>query len=113
MPVTIPLRTDAVYHYDLQVVLDGAVFTLELRWNTRDEAWYMDLRTEAGDPILTSVKVVVDWPLAGRCVDARRPAGALFAIDTSSERRDPGKDDLGSRVILVYFESAELPVAVP
>lgn len=112
MPVVIPLRSD-LPHFDLQVVLSDTVYTLEFKWNQREGAWYMDVRTEDGEPIVSGVKVVVDFPLARRSQDPRRPAGALVAIDTTERQRDPRWDaelqvgDLGDRVQLLYFEPDE------
>lgn len=112
MPVVIPLRSD-LPHFDLQVVLGDSVYTLELCWNSRERAWYMNVQTEAGDDIINGVKVVVDFPLARRSRDPRCPAGVLIAVDTSGESRDPRWDevlqvgDLGDRVQLLYFEPEE------
>jgi hypothetical protein len=110
----IPLRSD-LPHFDVQAVLDDVTFTLEFRWNTREGFWYMSILTDGGDPIITSIKCVVDWPLGRRTPDPRRPRGVLSLIDTSGGQVDPsfdpdtGKGDLGDRVQLLYFEAAELP----
>jgi hypothetical protein len=111
MSQTIPLRSD-LQHYDMQVTLDGVIYTLELRWNRREGFWYMSLLLEDGTPLVLSLKLVLDHPLGCRCRDARRPPGALIAVDTSTQHLDPGLSDLGSRVLLVYFEKVELPIDV-
>lgn len=118
MPITIPLRND-LPHFDMQVVLDSVTFTLEFRWNTREECWYMDIMTESGEHINIGIKFVVDHPLGMRTPDERRPAGVLIAQDTSGQHADPsfseatGFGDLGDRVQLLYFEAAELPIINP
>jgi hypothetical protein len=103
---TLPLPTDPeLTHFDLQVVLDGATYTLEFYWNDRDSGWFMDVRTEDGTPIRTSIRVTVGLPLAARARGVKgMPPGALLAVDTSGEGRDPGLGELGSRVQLEYFE---------
>lgn len=111
MAYTIPTSTDLT-HYDMQVVLDGTTYTLELRWNTRASAWFMHIFTEAGDPIVCGVRVVVDQPLGARTRDARRPSGFMFAVDTSGKHVDPTIDDLGERVQIIYLTAAELPIEV-
>lgn len=108
---TIPLDP-TLTHYDLQISLDGVNYTLEFRWNTRESKWYMDVRTEEGDPIYVGLALVVDHPLGKRCRDTRFPSGVLVAVDTSSARQDPGIADLGDRVKLLYYEASELPVDV-
>jgi len=107
MSVLIPCRPD-LSHYDMQVVLSNITYTLEFRWNTREGYWYMDIKDETEDPILAGIKVVIEWPLGIRTVDSRRPPGVFFAIDTTNQQRDPGVNDLGDRVKLVYFDESEL-----
>lgn len=109
MSVDLALRSDLT-DYELQSQLDGITFTFRLYWNTREEAWYLDVQAEDGTPILSSMKVVVMSPLGRRSTDSRRPAGLLLAYDTSGLQKDPGKTDLGDRVIVTYFPTAELPV---
>ncbi len=109
MSLTLPLRSD-LEDYDLQVTLDGVLFTLRFRWNRREQCWYMDVGGENGRPILASIKVVIDYPLGARSRNALMPAGMFVAVDTTSQRLDPGLNDLGVRVLLLYFEVAELPI---
>jgi hypothetical protein len=111
MSLTIPLRPDLT-HYDLGITLDGVAYLLELRWNTREEAWYLDLRLEDGTDVVTGLKVVVSFPLGRRSQHPKCPPGILLAVDTSGGQKDPGIADLGDRVQLLYFERAELPLKV-
>jgi hypothetical protein len=111
MAYTIPCSPELT-HYDMQVPLDGTVYTMEFRWNTRSQAWFMHVCTEQGEHIISSVRVVIDAPLGVRSLDARKPKGVFFAVDTSGSRRDPGITDLGDRVQLIYFSAAELPLTV-
>jgi hypothetical protein len=107
MSVIIPNRPDLTW-YDMQVVLENVTYTLEFRWNTRESAWYMDLKAEDDDPIVTSVKIVVDFPLCARLNDPRRPSGYFLANDTTNLSQDPGIADLGDRVRLLYFTADEI-----
>lgn len=115
MPLVIPLRND-LPNFTIDVVLDAVSYNLEFRFNTRDKFWYLTVRDETDDVIAASLKLVIDHPLGARITDPRWPPGALLAQDTSGQRRDPTYDaatkrgDLGDRVILLYFEAAELPV---
>lgn len=104
--VIIPCRPD-LPHYDMQVVLDGVTYTLEFRWNTRESVWKMDLKTEDETPILSSVKVVVNFPLCARVASANRLPGKLVAFDTTNLQINPGFEDLGDRVTLLYLTETE------
>ncbi len=107
MSVVIPLRSD-LPHFDLQVELEGTTYTLELRWNTRAEAWFLMVIDAQGETVIRSgLRVVADHPL--RLYEAdRQPPGLLVAADTSGAGEDPGLHDLGARVQLFYFTAAEL-----
>lgn len=105
--VTLPCAPGSA-HYTFSTDLDGVTYGFEFRWNTRDAAWYMSIFTGDDEPIISSVKVVVDLPLAFRCADARMPLGTFIAYDTSGQQLDPGIDDLGERVQLTYLDASEL-----
>lgn len=96
---------------DLQVELDGVTYTLGLQWNERDGAWYLSISTAEGELLVAGRKVVLDALLLSRYRDARLPRGALMAIDTSGELEEPGLEDLGVRVKLLYFTEAERAAA--
>lgn len=104
--VTIPVSTDA--HYSQVTTLSGSDFILTFDWNFREAAWYLDVADQDGLQIATARKITVDFPLIMRCVDVRRPKGVLLAIDTSGAGLDPGRDDLGQRVHLIYIEPGDL-----
>lgn len=124
--VEIPLRSD-LSHFTVVVELDGSVYRLEFRWNTRERAWYMHMYDADESIIQGSLKCVVVWPIGSlQCTDPRRPLGSLVFVDTSNSERDPtwtdGRDlykgdaltripgygELGDRVRLYYWELADL-----
>lgn len=115
MPLTIPLRKDLT-HFDLEVALEGTTYRMFFYWNTRERFWYFDIFTEEDEPIITSIKFVIDAPLGRRTANPLRPPGVFIGVDTSGDRIDPGYNDdtqtsdLGDRVKLIYFESSELPI---
>ena len=98
----IPLRSDVPW-YSLSVELDGRTYGLELRWNDVSNAWFISLADASGAPIISSLKVVVGWPISKRYADPRLPPGILAAIDTTGRDLPPGRSDLGSRVELHYI----------
>lgn len=107
MSVEIPLRSD-LPAFSLQASLEDVTYTLRLRWNTRTEAWFVDILDAQGETqYLTGVRLVVNFPLAAYNT-GRQPPGSFVAVDTSGTQTDPGVDDLGDRVRLLYFTAAEL-----
>ena len=63
---------------------------------------------EDGTEIIGMRPVIADWPPFARFRSSLLPAGELIFIDTSGNNLDPGEDDLGVRVLLVYLEEADL-----
>jgi hypothetical protein len=92
----------------LSVTLEGVLITLRIRWNERATSWFMDVSDDAGEPILLSRRIMVDWPIlvGAVCNDTRIPPGTFWAQDTSGNSIDPLADDLGTRVLLLYIESS-------
>ncbi len=107
MSVLIPLRDD-LEHFSEQVELDGRTFTLEFRWNAREEAWYLSVADADENSLATGVKLVVGWPLLTRYASADMPPGQLMADDTSGRDQEAGLTDLGRRVLLFYFNAEEV-----
>jgi hypothetical protein len=102
----LPARTD-VPHYDFDVDLEGAIYALELYWNSRAGAWFLSVSDVNGTPIVSGRKVVLGAPLLGRGVLPAGPPGILVAYDSSGQDQEAGQNDLGARVQLVYYESME------
>jgi len=106
MSLTIPLHSEAP-HYFFQTELDGASYGFEVLWNEIAGGWILSLYTADDVPILTGLRIVLDLPLTVRYADTRLPPGVLIAQDTSGGRVEAARNDLGTRVQLLYFTAAE------
>lgn len=89
--------------------LDGAEYQLYFKYNEREDTWYLDISDLQGNAIRSGMKMVVNFPFMRTCMISERPPGEFTALDTLSDPRDPGLDDLDERVTLVYEEEATLP----
>ena len=109
LEIDIPLSEGApLPFFDMQVSLEAVTYTLQLRWNVRALAWYMDVLDETGATyIVPGLKLVTDWPL-GAYRFGRQPPGAFAVVDSAGEGQDPDDLSLGVRHRLVYFTSTEL-----
>ncbi len=97
--------------YRIQTELDGEFFSLQFRWNERDDHWYMDIEDQARTPILQGTKVVNAEDLLSQFghmqVDNRLPPGVFEVFDTvAGALRDPDQDTFGDTVLLLYNEAA-------
>lgn len=111
MPVgiEIPLSEGApLPFFDMQVSLESVTYTLEIRWNVRWSAWFLNVLDEAGAAYLVAgVKLVADWPL-GAYVAQRKPPGVFVLVDSSGQHQEADDLSLGVRHKLVYWTSTEL-----
>ena len=99
------VRTDGYPDFSFEQDLDGVIYQISCRWNERESQWYLTLADESGDAIAAGIKIVSNWVLAGRTVDARMPPGSIVTVDTSGSGIDPALTDLGNRVRLAYIEA--------
>lgn len=113
MAVLVPILRDpdGASFFDLQVQLEGVTYTLEMRWNERMQAWFMNvLDSEGVTAFIVGARLCADWPIAQELVD-RNPPGVFFLVDTAQPTGngdEPGFGDLGNRHQLHYVPSDEL-----
>jgi hypothetical protein len=103
----LPLRAD-LPRVDFVLSLDGVAYKFLFAWSTRESGWYMSLFLEDDTPIWLGVRVVVNWPLQLRSRSKLRPPGIFTAFDSAEEATDPGLNDLGVRVRILYFDAASV-----
>lgn len=104
MALSLPLDPE-IEADDFTISLDGGVYRFRFTWNSRAQAWVMDVLTEAEEPIVSGVRVVVNFPILDQFEDSRLPPGKLIVVDTGGTGEEPGRNDLGARVQIVYFEA--------
>lgn len=95
-------------HFTQRVALDGRDYLFDGDWNQREGRWYLSMSDETGDPIVMGKAVVTGYDLLRLVRDARRPLGRLYAIDHEGTGHEPGLDDPGLRVELVYADADEV-----
>ena len=105
--VIIPLEPSSP-NYRVGVTLAGEQFILDVRWNTRESAWYLDVLQEDETPIRQGLKITLGLPIGGHVADAAWPGGYFYALDTERTGVDAGLDDMGERVQLYWFDSSEI-----
>lgn len=107
MPVTIPFLTSET-NYRLGCPFDDFSIYFDVRWNSRDAAWYFDLY-EADDTVIAlNVKVITGIPLGRRSQHEFFETHVMTAVDTTGQGIDPGFDDLNSRVLVIVQTPVDL-----
>lgn len=92
-----------------QVEMDGVVFTLLCKFNTRSDIWYFDLLTRDGTAIRRSIKMTTGFPWLRQIATTGRPGGDLLAIDTTNSDLRTTLDELNNRISMVYEDAATVP----
>ena len=85
--------------------LEGSTYRLRFRWHERTKAWHLDLADVDGGPIAEGLRLVLLQPLLGGLHHDARPPGDFLCDDATGLDKDPGYEDLGTRVQLLYVEA--------
>lgn len=99
----LPVRSD-VKAYSFSLELDGLLYTFRFRFNDRTGLWSMDIADSIDNDILNGVSLLINVPL----IDVTKtllPPGEFILIDETGEDRNPGADDLGNDIKLLYQEA--------
>jgi hypothetical protein len=113
MPVELPIAS-LTANWSESVALDGVVYRLTFKWNTRSQSWSMTIAEDDGTPIVSGIKILPQISLLQRHKDERLPKGVLYAFDViegdNAER--PTRTQLGNKLKLIYTTRAELEALV-
>ena len=107
MPQILPL-TPSVARYQFATVLAGIPCVIDARWNSRDNAWYLDIADTEETPIINGMKVVLGVHLGRRAVHDLFTKGVFVAADLTGDGIDATYDDFGQRVEIRYYTNFEM-----
>jgi hypothetical protein len=105
--LTIPVRSD-LDTYKFTIDLEKITYGFDFHWNDRMGKWVFDISDSTASAIVQSLPIYVNQLPLDRFRDERLPPGTLLFIDTAGTNLDPGRDDFGSRVLMIYIESTEV-----
>lgn len=106
MSALLPLQP-SIPNYRVGTALDGVQYILDVRWNGRDGAWYLDLLQEDETPIAHGLKLVLGAAIGSGITNPDFPPGVFVCRDLSGVGLDAGFDDIGTRVVVYYFPDSE------
>jgi len=102
--VELPVRSD-IPQYQFRIDLEGTVYTLRFKWNTRMERWIMDIADEQDNDLLNGIPVHSSVDLKQRFRQTTLPPGLFLAFDETGAVRNPDRDTFGNEVKLFYEEA--------
>lgn len=101
----IPINPDLL-NYEFRVDLDGVVYTLAVRYNSREGRWFLDIKDASNVPITMSIKIVLNVELIRIYQQPELPPGSLFVLNSDSDSEvEPSLNDLGINTLLLYQEA--------
>ncbi len=95
-------------NYVLGVPFGDVRYMMTVRWNSRDAAWYMDIRLEDDTPVALGLKLVLGPPLGRRSTDPFFQTNILQVVDTTGTGVDAAFDDLGGRIQVMHLTLDDL-----
>lgn len=101
MPELIPFIPSS-NNYRLTVPLGKDTVIFDVRWNSTDEAWYMDIREQDDTAICLGIKIVLGINLGNSSPALFFQKHILRVVDTTGAGLDARYDDLGDRVVVVH-----------
>ena len=103
--IKIPTRNDLGY-FSERVVLDGEIFILEIRYNSRFGLWIMDILNENGNPVAEGVPLQTGIVLLHGFIEVDLPKGYFMVLGDTQVTVDASESDLGDTVNLYYSEAS-------
>lgn len=111
MPSMLPL-VPSIPDYSFATTIEGASYTFGVRWNASAETWTMSVFDEDGIEIVSALPILLGTHIGRHVSHALFKEGAFVARDLGPGGNiDAGLDDLGSRVIVVYYTAADIVAA--
>jgi len=104
--IRVPLTETVPFFKIHGIELDGKVFAMQFEWLERSERWHLHLMQSDETPILMGIKLNINSDLLSQYTIAELPLGKMMLYDTSRKDAECGRNDLGSRCVLLY-ESIE------
>ena len=105
--MALKIKTPKVSWSRQQLVINDFVFTLELRWMSREAVWVADMFDTTGASVLTGVALSSNVSLDSRYYIPELVGGNLWVVRVKGSSPDITRDNLGSSFLLMYFTYEE------
>lgn len=111
MSVSVLPFVGSIANYDFTTTIGASTYTFTVSWNYREDSWYFDVDDANGSNLISSVKLCLGAFLGRTTPASPFTDGVMIAVDTAAthggDAHEAGFDDLGTRVIIKYFEAAD------
>lgn len=111
MSLIVPLLPQLL-SYETRQSVDGVELVFTLQWRERLASWFLSIQQADVTPILTGRRIVADWSPTMRLTTSLLPDGLFVIARQGDGDQDPGRDELGTDVLLYFIPTAELQIAL-
>lgn len=96
--------------YTIEVELNNKPYKLFSDWNSRDSAWYMDIKDKDENDIVTNIKLVPKYLLLSQYKTySSLPDGNFIIVDVEGKYdTEISFDNFGVRYNMLFFNSGEI-----
>ena len=104
----VPTDGTGLTSYFQSTTFEGTLYVLQFDYNQRCGEWYLSVADNLNVDIYNGVKMVCGLPLLRKCLDPRRPPGALVVLSSTADQSPPSQFDLipgSGRCVLTYMTS--------
>lgn len=93
-----------------KVNLDGEIFTLVQRYNTRTTSWYLDVTDSSGESLVLGKKLQLYMPVVTKNLSSMADGNLTVVQVTDGTETEIGRDNFGASLDyrLVYYTSEDL-----
>jgi len=103
--IEIPTRVD-IARYKYSIILEDVTYFFEFNFNARSERWSMNIFDSDNNLLLAGISLLYNVDLTGRFVNEELPPGRFILYDTEDANKSPTRNELGTRVKLLYNEAS-------
>lgn len=93
--------------FKMQIQLTGEIFFLSFTWNALNEFFTLDISDVNDKPIISSVKIVPEYPLLYQFTTTGKPKGEIICKNIVKTPDEIERFDIGQKFDLVYYEPQE------
>lgn len=101
------INFDSAASWEQKVTLDNNIYTIACVYNTRDDAWYINVYDVNDVAVVLGKKFTLNMNVFNNVHTENRPLGALVMIATTADKTIT-RDTVGSEVQLFYITKQEL-----
>ncbi len=91
-------------NYRFRTRIEGIDYTFRFRYGSREDSWFMDIRSSEDTLILAGIRVVVGVDLTQSFKHLDIPQGPILAENLENSFQEPNRNNFGSEVLMIYAE---------